>query len=286
MPKPPSSLRTVRTVAGLRRAVAEWRRRRLKVALVPTMGALHLGHLALVDRARALADRVVVSLFVNPSQFAPGEDFARYPRDEANDRRHIVTAGADLLYAPSVEEIYPAGFATSVAVAGLAERLEGAFRPGHFAGVATVVAKLLIEAQADIACFGEKDYQQLKIIERLARDLDIPTRIVGVPTVRERDGLALSSRNAYLSAAERAAAPALRRTLVETRRRIASGMAIAKAMRLGRREILAAGFRQVDYLCVVDAATLEPLDRPNAAARILAAATIGRARLIDNEKLS
>jgi pantoate--beta-alanine ligase len=280
-----SPLKTVRTVVALRRKVAEWRRRGRRVALVPTMGALHAGHLALVARARRSADRVVVSLFVNPTQFGPDEDFARYPRDEAADRAKLRAAGADLVYAPAVTTIYPAGFATSVSVGALADRLDGVHRPGHFAGVATVVAKLLIEVHADIACFGEKDYQQLQVIKRMARDLDIPTRIAGVPTVRERDGLALSSRNAYLSAAERAAAPALHRVLIETAARIHAGMTIAEAIDRGIADITMAGFGGVDYLAVVDANTLEPLDRPDRLGRILVAATLGRTRLIDNEPL-
>jgi pantoate--beta-alanine ligase len=286
MAKAPPHLPVARTIAQLRRRVAQWHGEGLKVALVPTMGALHPGHLALVARARRAADRVVVSLFVNPTQFGPNEDFARYPRDEAGDRAKLAAAGADLLYAPMVTEIYPAGFATQVAVQGLGDRLEGAHRPGHFVGVATVVTKLLIEAGADAACFGEKDYQQLQIIKRLGRDLDIPTRIIGVPTVREPDGLALSSRNLYLSAEERAAAPALHRTLVATARRASDGTAIADAIARGTGEILAAGFRAVDYLAIVDAATLEPLHHLDRPARVLAAASIGRTRLIDNEPLT
>jgi len=281
-----SALKTVRTVAGLRREVAAWRQHRNTVALVPTMGALHAGHLALVARAKRLADRVVVSLFVNPAQFGPQEDFARYPRDEAADRAKLRAAGADLLYAPTVAEIYPPGFATIVSVGALAERLDGIHRPGHFAGVATVVAKLLIEAGADVACFGEKDYQQLQVIKSLARDLDIPTRILGVPTVRERDGLALSSRNAYLSAAERAVAPILHRVLIDTVARIRAGMPVDEALARGVEAIAGAGFRAVDYLAAVDAATLEPLARLDQPGRLLVAAWLGRTRLIDNARLT
>ncbi|HEX4113213.1 MAG TPA: pantoate--beta-alanine ligase [Stellaceae bacterium] len=285
MAKASSPLATVRTVAALRRAVLGWRRRRDTVALVPTMGALHAGHLALVARARRLADRVVVSLFVNPAQFGPNEDFARYPRDESADRAKLREAGADLLYAPGVGAIYPPGFATGVTVGALAERLDGIHRPGHFTGVATVVAKLLIEAQADFACFGEKDYQQLQIITRMVRDLDIPTRIVGVPTVRERDGLALSSRNAYLSPDDRAVAPVLHRVVLETGERIHDGMSIAEAEARGVSELTMAGFVGVDYLTVVDAETLEPLERLDRPGRILVAARLGTTRLIDNEAL-
>ncbi|MGH7074490.1 MAG: pantoate--beta-alanine ligase [Stellaceae bacterium] len=280
-----TALPTVRSVAQLRRRVTAWRGEGCRIALVPTMGALHAGHLALVARARRAADRVVVSLFVNPTQFGPNEDLARYPRDEAGDKAKLLAAGVDLVYAPAVDEIYPAGFATRVTVSGLADRLEGAHRPDHFTGVATVVAKLLIECGADAACFGEKDYQQLQLIRRMASDLDIPTRIIGVATVREADGLALSSRNLYLSATERAAVPALYRTLIETGRRVAGGMAIGDAVRRGTRELRAAGFRTVDYLSVADATTLAPLDLLDRPARILAAASIGRTRLIDNVPL-
>jgi pantoate--beta-alanine ligase len=278
-------LATVRTVPALRRSVARWKKRGDTVALVPTMGALHDGHLALVARAKRLARRTVVSLFVNPAQFGPQEDFTKYPRDEAADRAKLRVAGIDLLYAPTVAEIYPPGFATTVTVSGLADRLDGVHRPGHFAGVATVVAKLLIEAQADFACFGEKDYQQLQIIKRMVADLDIPTRIVAVPTVREPDGLALSSRNAYLSPDERALAPTLHRTLLDTGERIAAGMSIEEALARGTSVLTMAGFGGVDYLAVCDAETLEPLDRLDRPARILVAALLGRARLIDNEPL-
>lgn len=283
MPKPP--LATVRTVAALRRTVAQWKKRGDTVALVPTMGALHAGHMALVTRARRLAKRTVVSLFVNPAQFGPHEDFAKYPRDEAADRARLREAGVDLLFAPDVAEIYPAGFATTVTVSGLADGLDGIHRPGHFAGVATVVAKLLIEAQADFACFGEKDYQQLRIVTRMAADLDIPTRIVGVPTVRERDGLALSSRNAYLTQDERALAPTLHRVLLDTGERVQDGMNIEDAVARGTSELTMSGFDGVDYLAVVDADTLELLDRLDRPARLLVAVQLGRARLIDNEPL-
>jgi len=281
-PKTVATLTAVRTVAALRREVEGWREQRLKVALVPTMGALHRGHLALVARAREVAERVVASLFVNPSQFGPHEDFARYPRDEAADAAKLAAAGCDLLYAPTVDEIYPPGFAVTVDPGPLAERLCGRFRPSHFKGVATVVAKLLIEARPDAACFGEKDYQQLQIIRRVVRDLDMTVRIEGVPTVREADGLALSSRNAYLSAAERAIAPALHRTLTDCAARIRAGTSPREAEKAAIARLRDAGFAAVDYVEVCDAATLDPLDRFNRAARVLAAVRLGATRLIDN----
>jgi pantoate--beta-alanine ligase len=276
------SLDKVRTVADLRRKVSGWRAAGHGVALVPTMGALHAGHLALVARGRALADRVVASLFVNPTQFGPNEDVALYPRDEAADAALLAAAGCDLLYAPDVAEMYAPGFATSVKVGPLAERQCGPFRPGHFEGVATVVTKLLLQAAPDVACFGEKDYQQLQVVRRLVRDLDIPVRIEGVPTVREADGLALSSRNAYLSAEERRVAPMLHRVLADVAARLRGGAVPAAAVAQGHAALAAAGFTRVDYLDLADAETLAPalrLDRP---ARLIAAAWLGRTRLIDN----
>jgi len=275
-------LAVVRSVAALRRAVAGWRAAGADVALVPTMGALHAGHLALVARARELAPRVVASLFVNPTQFGPNEDFARYPRNEAEDAQKLAAAGTELLFAPSVEEMYPPGFGVRVDPGPVASRLCGGFRPGHFAGVATVVTKLLLQARPDVACFGEKDYQQLQIIRRVVRDLDIAVRIEGVPTVREPDGLALSSRNAYLTAAERAVAPALQRTLCAVAARIAGGTAPQAAAAAGCDALLAAGFTKIDYVEACDAETLDPLDRLDRPGRLLAAAWLGRTRLIDN----
>jgi pantoate--beta-alanine ligase len=271
-----------RTVLDLRRRVRLWRRAGETVALVPTMGALHAGHLALVTRGKELCDRVVVSLFVNPMQFAPSEDFSRYPRDERGDAAKLAEARVDLLYAPGLAEIYPEGFSTTVSAGALADGLCGPFRPGHFAGVATVVTKLLLQAQADVACFGEKDWQQLQIVRRLVRDLDIPMRIEGVPIVRESDGLALSSRNLYLSPAERQAAPALHRTLLAIAQRIETGKTSpAAAVAAGIQELERAGFGKIDYVAAVDAESLAPLraDRPG---RVLAAAWLGRTRLIDN----
>lgn len=274
----------VRRVADLRAAVADWRRAGHRIGLVPTMGALHEGHLALVRRARAETARVVGTLFVNPTQFAPHEDLAAYPRDEARDLALFAEAGADLVFAPTVEEMYPPGFATTVSVAGLADHLCGPHRPGHFAGVATVVAKLLNQAQADAGYFGEKDWQQLQVIRRMAADLDIPTAIVGVPTVRDADGLALSSRNRYMSAAERERALALPRGLAALAGRVADGRPVAPEAAALRERLCAAGFDKVDYVEVADAETLQPLEKVEypRSARVFAAAWMGRTRLIDN----
>jgi len=271
------SLQIVRTAADLRAAVAAWRRARQSSAFVPTMGALHAGHLALVARARAEAKHVVASIFVNPKQFGANEDLGRYPRREASDAALLEGTGCDLLFAPGVETIYPPGFATSVRVGGLADMLDGAARPGHFEGVATVVARLLGLVGADVAIFGEKDYQQLLIVQRLAVDLAIRTRILGHPIVREPDGLALSSRNAYLSADERARAPALYAALVATADVLRRGE--AGALDRGREALEVAGFR-LDYLDLRRAGDLSP--RETAPGRLLAAAWLGRTRLIDN----
>lgn len=273
----------VHTVAALREAVAGWRARRESVGLVPTMGALHAGHRALMRAARARNSRVVVSIFVNPKQFGPNEDFAAYPRPEGADLAVLAEEAADLAFMPGVEEVYPPGFTTTVAVAGLTEGLCGAHRPGHFDGVATVVAKLLIQTAPDSAYFGEKDYQQLQIVKRLARDLDIPVEIVGVPIVREADGLALSSRNVYLSAAERRIAPALYAALRETAAAVAADPHRAGAILTTAIASLGKAGLRVEYLELRDAASLAPfsgdLSRP---ARLLAAVHLGRTRLIDN----
>jgi pantoate--beta-alanine ligase len=272
----------LRSVAALREQVAAWRKDGLRVAFVPTMGALHDGHLSLVKAGLTEADRILVSIFVNPTQFGPNEDFAAYPRTEAADAGLLESAGAHAIFAPSVEEMYPAGAATTVTVARVSEGLCGAFRPGHFAGVATVVTKLLNQAQPDVALFGEKDYQQLQVIRRLVADLDIPVAIRGVATLRETDGLAMSSRNAYLSAEERAIAPALHRILQETALKLRAGAGSAAAAKKGTDAILAAGFSSVDYLelrAADDLAPMPALDRP---ARLIVAARLGKARLIDN----
>jgi pantoate--beta-alanine ligase len=274
----------VRTVAALRDRVGGWRGRGARVALTPTMGALHDGHLSLVAIGRREADRVVATLFVNPTQFGPGEDLAAYPRDEARDADLLRGAGCDLLFAPDVTEMYPPGFATQVRVTGLTDVLCGAARPGHFDGVAQVVTKLLNQAQADVAIFGEKDWQQLAVIRRLARDLDIPTRILGAPVVREADGLAMSSRNRYLTAAERAAAPALHAALIRAAAAVAAGADPRAACAEAAAAAVAAGFEPPDYLEARTADGLARFDRfdPATPARVFAAARLGRARLIDN----
>jgi pantoate--beta-alanine ligase len=252
------------------------------VALVPTMGALHAGHLALIDEAKRRADRAAATIFVNPTQFGPNEDLARYPRREEEDARLLADRGCDLLWMPRVEDIYPAGFSTSVSVAGVSDRWEGHARPGHFDGVATVVAKLLLSVRPEIAVFGEKDFQQLAVIRRLVADLSIPVAIVGAATVREADGLALSSRNAYLSADERARAINLFSALETARGAILAGQPVASALAEARSTLQLAGFSRIDYLALVDAGTLEPLDAPSGDMRLIAAATIGSTRLIDN----
>lgn len=272
----------LRSVAALREQVAEWRRAGLRVAFVPTMGALHDGHLSLVKAGLAEADRVLVSIFVNPTQFGPNEDFAAYPRTEEADVGKLAGAGANAVYAPSVEEMYPQGASTTVHVAGVSDGLCGTFRPGHFDGVATVVSKLLNQAQPDVALFGEKDFQQLQVIRRLVRDLDLPVVIRGVATLREADGLAMSSRNAYLSAAERATAPVLHRVLTDAAARLQGGAAAQPVLKQGIEAILAAGFGSVDYLELRAAEDLAPLGRLDRPARLIVAARLGRARLIDN----
>ena len=278
----PGSLTVARSVAELRRHVAAWRNAGERVGLVPTMGALHAGHMALVAAARAQCPRSVASIFVNPKQFGPREDFSTYPRPEADDLAKLTQAGADLAFIPAVEEIYPEGFVTTISVAGPSEGLCGAQRPGHFDGVATVVAKLLIQAAPDAAFFGEKDYQQLLVVRRMARDLNLPVEIVGVPTVREADGLALSSRNVYLSPVERHLAPNLHRAMTAAAVKIARGASPAPVLQRTIAELDGLNIR-VEYLELRDAATLAPLAAMTAApARLLAAVHLGRTRLIDN----
>lgn len=277
------ALSIVRTAAALRAVLAPWRRAGERIGFVATLGALHRGHAVLVEQARAGADRVVVSVFVNPTQFAPNEDFARYPRTEAADAALLERVGAHVLYAPAVEEIYPPGDATRVTVAGLTEPMEGAIRPHFFAGVATVCARLFCQVQPDATWFGEKDYQQLLVVRRMVRDLGLGIEVIGVPTVREPDGLALSSRNAYLSAAERAAAPALHRTLLQVAAGLHGGGTMEALRPDAVRALAAAGFEAPDYLDLRDAGTLAPLDRLDSApARLLVAARLGATRLIDN----
>jgi pantoate--beta-alanine ligase len=275
-------LPNARSVTALRVAVGEWRRGGLSVALVPTMGALHEGHLSLVRAAKTRCDRVVASLFVNPKQFAPHEDFERYPRDEVGDARLLASAGCDLLYAPERAQMYPDGFATNVIVSSVSTPLEGEMRPHFFGGVATVVTKLLLQCLPDAAFFGEKDYQQLLVIKRLTRDLDIPVEIIGCATVREGDGLAMSSRNFYLSANERRSAAQLNRVLHEAISALHAGVGVAKVEAEAATKLTAAGFSCVDYVAVRDAETLHPIAALTHPARILAAAWLGKTRLIDN----
>jgi len=277
-------IRVVGDLAELRAQVGQWRRDGLRIGFVPTMGNLHAGHFSLVDIARRNADRVVASVFVNPTQFAPGEDFEAYPRDEARDAALLASAGCDLLYAPTVEEMYPQGFATTVWVAEVSAPLDGIARPTHFAGVATVVTKLLMQCLPDVAIFGKKDFQQLLVIKRLARDLDLPVEIVGGPTLRAADGLALSSRNAYLSATERPVAAKLNEALRAAAAALKDGATVEEAEAEGRATLEAAGFARIDYFEVRDADDLQrlgpgPLVGPG---RLFAAAVLGKTRLIDN----
>ncbi|MER8797945.1 pantoate--beta-alanine ligase [Mesorhizobium sp. M0984] len=280
------SVPIVRSVAQLRQIVAAWRREGVRIAVVPTMGVLHEGHLSLVRAALVKADRVIVTLFVNPKQFNSQTDLAAYPSTEDEDAAKLAPLGAHLLYAPDAEEMYPAAFATTVSVSGVSEGLCGAFRPGHFDGVATVVSKLFLQTSADFGFFGEKDFQQLQLVRRMARDLDIPITIIPCPTVREADGLALSSRNVRLSPAERAVAPELPSVLLETAERLARGSPVLPTLAEARAAILAAGYREVEYLELRDETDLRPmtsLDRP---ARLLVAAWLGGTRLIDNVRIS
>ena len=275
-------MQIIRRLEELAPALAELRRAGEKIALVPTMGALHAGHMALIAEARRRADWVGATIFVNPMQFGAGEDLDRYPRQEAADAAMLEQAGCDLLWLPTVEDVYPAGFATKIHVSGLSERWEGEARPGHFDGVATVVAKLILTIRPDLALFGEKDFQQLAVIRRMVADLAIGVEIVGIPTVRDADGLALSSRNAYLSADERHRALALPHALQTARGAILSGEAVPAALASAKASIGEAGFASIDYLALVDASTFEPLDVPRGEMRLIAAATIGGTRLIDN----
>jgi pantoate--beta-alanine ligase len=280
-----NALPIVRTVADLRARLDAWRAAGQSIGMVPTMGALHEGHLSLIAHARARADRTIASLFVNPTQFAPGEDFEAYPRDEARDAALLAGAGCDLLYAPSAQAMYAPGFSTTITVSGVSEPLDGQSRPGHFSGVATVVAKLLIQARPDVAVFGEKDYQQLQVIKRLALDLDLPTQIIGAPTVRADDGLALSSRNAYLSPREREIAASLNVVLLNLARALAQGEPVVPAEADAVEALMSAGFDSIDYVEARHACTLERLGPGpigKAPARVLAAARLGRTRLIDN----
>jgi pantoate--beta-alanine ligase len=274
-------VQTVRTSEELTRALGQLKRRGT-LALVPTMGALHAGHMTLIEEAQRRTDSVAATIFVNPMQFGANEDFGRYPRREQDDARIVEAAGCELLWIPALDDVYPEGFATKISVAGVSERWEGEARPGHFDGVATVVAKLLLLVQPDVALFGEKDFQQLAVIRRMATDLNLAVEIVGVPTVREPDGLALSSRNFYLSADERRRAVALPNALKAARDAILGGGSVPAALQHGKQSLVDAGFLRIDYLALVDAATLEPLDQPTGEMRLIAAAVIGTTRLIDN----
>ncbi len=273
-------MQTVRTSEELTRALAEIGDG--AIALVPTMGALHAGHIALIDEAKRRADKVVATIFVNPAQFNDKADLERYPRREAEDARTLTDAGCDLLWMPPVDDIYPQLFATTVHVSGISDRWEGEARPGHFDGVATVVAKLLLSVRPDVALFGEKDFQQLAVIRRMTCDLNIAVDIVGVPTVRDPDGLALSSRNALLSADERRRAIALPEALAAAQDAIRNGSEVSDALRKAKQSLVDAGFLRVDYLALVDSATLEPIRAPRGEMRLIAAAVMGTTRLIDN----
>lgn len=275
-------MQILRDLPALRTAVEALKSDGRPLALAPTMGALHDGHMALVEEARRHAGHVVVSIFVNPRQFGAGEDLDSYPRREAKDAQMLAAAGVDILWAPDVDVMYPAGYATGISVSGVTEGLDGAARPGHFDGVVTVVAKLFNQVQPHVALFGEKDYQQLAVIRRMVRDLDLPVEIIGVPTQRAEDGLALSSRNAYLTGEERKDAIALPRALGEAARQMEKGATVEDAIAKAVAMLAAHGFDPIDYVTLCDAETLEPmnvLDRP---ARLLGAAKIGRTRLIDN----
>ncbi len=276
-----NALVIARTIADLRAHVAAWKQAGERVALVPTMGALHAGHIALTQHMRAQSPRVIVSIFVNPTQFAPHEDFSKYPRTFEADVEKLTAAGVDLVYAPTAEQMYPQGFATTIALNGPAlADLEDRFRPTHFAGVATIVAKLFTQAAPHVAIFGQKDYQQLAVIARMTRDLDLPVQVIGMETVRESDGLALSSRNVYLSAEHRALAPVLHTTMQACTQRIAAGEAFESVLDAGRSAITKAGFA-LDYLELRDADNLGAADSAQKL-RLLVAARIGATRLIDN----
>jgi pantoate--beta-alanine ligase len=275
-------VQTLSDLPALRAAIDMLKSDGKPLVLVPTMGALHDGHMALVEEARRHGRHVVVSIFVNPMQFGPNEDLAAYPRREVKDAQMLTAAGVDILWVPTVDVMYPAGFATNISVSGVSDGLDGAARPGHFDGVATVVTKLFNQVRPDVAIFGEKDYQQLAVIRRMVADLDMGIEIVGMPTQRAEDGLALSSRNAYLSEEERKAALALPRALGEAKRQMEKGGAVDEALAKAVAMLGAHGFDPVDYVTLCDALTLEPmtvLDRP---ARLLGAAKLGKTRLIDN----
>jgi pantoate--beta-alanine ligase len=276
------TLKIVRNILDLRKQTAKWRAEGLLSAVVPTMGALHEGHITLVREGLKHADRVVTTIFINPKQFAANEDLGRYPRTETSDIAQLEEAGAHLVFAPDREVVYPPGFVTSVVLSGPAKAgLEDKFRPHFFDGVATVVAKLFTQSQADFAMFGEKDYQQLMVVTRMARDLDLPIKVIGVPTVREESGLALSSRNAYLSKAEHHQAASLYQTLTQAAQKIRAGQAPTRATAAARRALTTLGFR-VDYVAARNAETLALPKEKDEPLRLLVAAWLGNTRLIDN----
>ncbi|MEH7828569.1 pantoate--beta-alanine ligase [Gemmobacter denitrificans] len=275
-------MQILRTVAELRTRVRGWKSDGKQVGLVPTMGALHEGHLSLVRSAKRGCDRVIVTIFVNPTQFNSPEDLEKYPRTEDVDAALLAREGVDVLFAPSVDEVYPAGFNTRVTVSGVSDALEGAMRPGHFDGVATVVAKLFGMTQADRAYFGQKDWQQLQVVKRFVADLNIPVEIVGCETVREADGLALSSRNVRLDALSRAQAPALYRVMGRAATALRDGGDLDTTLAQARTDLLQAGFEKVEYIDLRATSTLDPITRLDGPARLLAAAWIGGVRLIDN----
>jgi pantoate--beta-alanine ligase len=275
-------MQTIRDPKALAIAVKALKAGGKSLAFVPTMGALHAGHIKLVTEARKQADAVAASIFVNPTQFNDPRDLDLYPRQEEADAAMLAEAGCNLLWVPTAEQMYPQGFRTNVSVAGVSERWEGEHRPGHFDGVATVVAKLLIAVQPDVALFGGKDFQQLAVIRRLVADLGLPVEILGVPTVRDNDGLALSSRNALLRPDERRLAVALPNALQDAARRIGEGEDVGRVLAAAKQSLVEAGFLKIDYFALVDAVTLEPLEKPAGAMRLIAAATIGGTRLIDN----
>lgn len=279
-----SSVKIVRTVKDLRTQVKKWQRQDLKVGLIPTMGALHHGHLSIIKQIQRQVDRTVVSIFVNPKQFGPNEDYSTYPRQEADDLAQLQTVGTNLLYAPDVGEIYPEGFLTNVSIRELTTILCGAKRPGHFDGVTTIVSKLLLQCLPDVAIFGEKDFQQYVVLKQLVKDLDIPTEVIGGNLVRDEDGLATSSRNTYLSPEERQIALELNKTLTNIATILEKGeMTIERALSTGMAHLLNAGFREIQYLEIRDEENLtevtEEIYRP---ARVLVAAMLGNTRLIDN----
>ncbi|GEQ98828.1 pantothenate synthetase [Iodidimonas gelatinilytica] len=282
---PQGATAVVRTVDDLRAHVAAWHGQGLRVGLVPTMGALHHGHLSLIDRLADHVDRVIVSIFVNPAQFGPNEDFSAYPRREAQDLAALETVGADLAYLPDVKVMYPQGFRTNIHVKGLSEGLEGDVRPGHFDGVATVVMKLLMQSQCDCAIFGEKDFQQFAVLRRLVIDLDLPVEIVAGPIIREPDGLAASSRNVYLNAEQRSIAGQFNLVLADLRRRAMAGEDLRILEQEGEKALLAKGFDRVDYVRFCNAESLEMAEDLTAPVQLLAVAVLGKTRLLDNVQI-